>query len=94
MDENNFVMFGDCILIKPIVKKTENKTKLIRQNETDTSCSHFGEVVSISLEITEANFSVGSIVVFDVYSAEKFIFDNVEYYIAHTKDIFATIKED
>lgn len=94
MDERaRFTMFGDCVLVKPIIKKKETST-LIRQNEADTSASHFGEVISVSSEITNSNYDVGSIVIFDLYSAEQFVDGNIVYYIAHTKDIFAVMKEE
>lgn len=88
-----FTMYGDCVLIRPVINKSEAKTtNLIRQNETDSSSSHFGVVISVSDEIDNANYKVDDTVIFDIYSAEKFVYNEQEYYIAHTKDIFAVMK--
>lgn len=90
-EKERFTMNGDCILVKPVVKK-EEKSNLIRQNEVDTSSSHFGIIISMSAEIDNVNYKVDDTVIFDMYSAEKFIDGEQVYYIAHVKDILAVMK--
>lgn len=90
-DESRFTMFGDCVLIRPLQTEASKGT-LIRQNEVDNTSSHMGTVVSVSDEITpKPNYAYGDTVLFDIFNTERVDYDNVTYYVAHSKDIFAVL---